>query len=293
MSQPSPFKAASLAVFAMACLSFNDAIMKHMGLDFPVGQRMFVRGIFAIGFLLLVFKLFTSLPRADDFKSTPSLLRGIFEVLATFCFLSALSLLPFAVAVTLAFSAPTLTTVLAATILKEKVGIWRWSAVLIGFAGVYVMSQPSADSTVIGVVLAMLASVFIASRDLSQRFIRKSIPVEAIAIMTAVVVTIAGALSWFWEDWQPTTMVMVSWMAINAVFMCSSYYFYTKAISLAELSFVSPFAYVSILVSALLGYLVWNEVPGQVVFIGAGLIILSGLVILWREKVVQDRRAKV
>ena len=289
MSHTSPFRAAALAIFAMVCLSINDAIMKHVGIDFPVGQKMFVRGIFATIILIVAFKVFTSLPDVRHYRSPASILRGVFEVLATFCFLSALNILPFAVAVTLAFSAPTLTTVLAATVLREKVGIWRWSAILIGFFGVYVMSQPGADIDFYGVGIAMAAAVFIAGRDLSQRFVADDCPVEAIALATAVVVTIAGAFSWFWESWNPVTMSMLAWMALNAIFMCSSYYFYAKAISIADLSFVSPFAYVSIIVSALLGYFFWQEVPPGIAFLGAGLIIFSGLVILWREKVVQDR----
>jgi hypothetical protein len=175
-------------VASMACFTLNDALVKLLSATLPIGQIMALRGLLVVVgmvVVLRVLKLRIALPERW------TMVRATLEVGVTFCFLTALSRIPLAEATTIFFAAPVIATGLAALVLGERVGPRRWSAVIAGFIGVFIAAGPrgSADPAVL---LAFLAAVLSALRDLATRRVPPETGSGTVALVTAGCVTLGG-----------------------------------------------------------------------------------------------------
>ena len=276
-------QAAAIMALGMTLISCNDAITKYMSQSLGIGQLLFFRGLVAMIILITIIKLIGQPVFTPLFFDRWNLIRGGCEVSTTLAFVTALSLLPLAVATTLIFTFPILLTFLAAMVLRETVGIQRWGAVLVGFIGVLFITRPGSQSWSWVFLLPLGAAFMSALRDLATRHINANLPSLHIALMTFSMVTIVGlAASPF--GWQDNDTVDFAWMALSASLLCGGFLCYIAAIRLGELSFVAPFNYTSIVVAMVLGFVIWRDVPNAGTLVGASLIVVSGIFILYREQ---------
>ena len=277
-------RAAFVVMFAMTMITTNDAIVKHLTQVFTVGQIMFLRGLlvcFVYGMLIAWRQqpLF-----ALGIWHRWYLLRALFELLATLFFLTGLSMLPIAIATTLGFTAPIFLAILAAVVLKEQVGLLRWAAVLAGFSGVLLISQPASGDFHWPIILPVICAIFVALRDLSVRFVPKELPASQIAFTNAWVVTIGGGLYAMFQGWGSAEWHWYFWfIAIGFAIFCG-YLGMIVGSRMGDLSFIAPFKYISILVALAYGYLVWGEVPDRHMLLGASIIVASGVVLVLEER---------
>ena len=135
-------RAIAFMAIAMSFLAANDAIMKMIGASMPVGQMMVVRGIGLCSFLAIGCWLGRQEVSLGSLVHKWSLMRGISEVSATYLFIYSLSKLPLATATTIVFCFPMLLTALSGPLFGERVGVWRWLAVVAGFIGVVLVTAP-------------------------------------------------------------------------------------------------------------------------------------------------------
>ena len=277
-------KAALLVVIAMAMITTNDAIVKHISQVFGIGQIMFIRGVLSCA----IFAALLSYRKQPVFHHHAlhrwNLTRGLMELLATFFFLTGLSLLPIATASTLGFSSPLFLALMASLILGERVGILRWTIILIGFAGVMMITNPFAESTNWAVIFPIICAVFVALRDLLIRLVPGDIPSLQIALTNAWIVTLGGGLYSLIEGWTFPPLHWYIWFAGLAVAICCGYLFNVMGTRLGELSFVGPFKYTSILLAFVYGYLIWGESPTLLMLAGAGIIVASGIYLIRHEQ---------
>ena len=281
-------KAALFVVIAMSMITTNDAIIKHITEVFNVGQIMFLRG----ALICVIFACVMRMRGQPVFQRRSlhrwSLFRALFELCATLFFLTGLSLLPIAVASTLGFSSPIFLALLAAVVLKEKVGLDRWLIILIGFAGVLLITNPFAAGASWAVIFPLVCAFFVALRDIAIRYVPNDLPSTQVAFTNAWVVMIGGGLYSIYQGWGEADLQWYLWFIALGVALYSGYLFLIIGSRLGELSFISPFKYVSILLALLYGYLIWEETPTLTMLAGASIIVISSIILLSSEK----RRAR-
>ena len=281
-------KAALFVVIGMMMITTNDAIIKHITEVFNVGQIMFLRG----ALICVIFAGVMRLRGQPVFQRRSlhrwSLFRALFELCATLFFLTGLSLLPIAVASTLGFSSPIFLALLAAVVLKEKVGLDRWFIILIGFGGVLLITNPFAAEASWAVIFPIVCAFFVALRDIAIRYVPNDLPSTQVAFTNAWVVMIGGGLYSIYQGWGEADLQWYLWFIALGIALYSGYLCLIIGSRIGELSFIGPFKYVSILLALLYGYLIWDETPTLTMLAGAVIIVISGIILLSSEK----RRAR-
>lgn len=282
-------RAILLMAAAMSFLAANDAVLKLIGASMPVGQMMVVRGVGLVIFLAIACKFARQEVTAQSLLHRWSISRGVAEVGATYLFISSITMLPIAVATTIVFCFPIFLTALSGPLFGERVGIWRWIAVFIGFLGVVVVTAPGTDAWQNTYLLPLGAALFVTMRDVSTRYVAPHISSGSVTMTTAIMVMIAGLAS-IPFGWAALTFHAVSWLTFCAVLIGISFFTYVLAIRTGELSLVAPVQYVVILWAVFFGWAIWGEAPGMREFAGGAMIIFSGLLILYRERVQHKRQ---
>ncbi len=277
-------KAALFVVIAMSMITTNDAIVKHITQVFNVGQIMFLRG----ALICIIFAGVMTLRRQPVFNRRSlhrwNLLRAMFELGATLAFLTGLSLLPIAVASTLGFASPIFLALLAATILKENVTLDRWIVILVGFGGVILITNPFSETASWAVIFPIICAFFVALRDIAIRYVPNDIPSSQVAFTNAWIVMLGGGIYSLYQGWGEADLQWYLWfIALGAVLYCG-YLFLIIGSRIGELSFISPFKYISILIAIIYGYLIWGDKPTLTMLAGASVIVVSGIMLLHTEK---------
>lgn len=259
-------------VLAMSMISSNDALIKSVSEVFSVSQILAVRGVMACVVFGALIKLSGRPLFPPLMLDRPNLLRGALEVATTLCFVTGLSLLPIATATTLVWTSPILLTVVGAVLLKERVAPSRWTAVLAGFAGVVLITQPFGAGFSAAMILPILAAFFLAIRDFVTRRIDPRLDSFTVTLTTLIMVTVCGSLL-SWLAWHPLEQAQVIKLAFSAVLLASGFYCMIEAVRIGDLSFVAPFAFTAVLMALLLGYFVWGDVPTPSMLAGVALIV--------------------
>lgn len=270
-----------------------DAIAKHLSLTQPVAQVVWGRYAFHMLFMVLIFRgrliglMATRRPGLQVFRS--SLL-----IATTFLFFSALSMIPLATGSAMMLFAPVVVTGLAVPILREHVSLGRVLCVLVGCTGALLIVRPGIDMSP-GVLLALGAAVLYASYQVTTRLLSHSDPPLTTLVYTSLVgVAVMSAAAPFY--WAPLGAVEWALLAVCGVFGGVSHFSLIKAFSAAPASVVAPFGYFSLIWSTTIGLLWFEELPSELTFAGAALIIassfLSGRIAAKREVDGTDDRAR-
>jgi drug/metabolite transporter (DMT)-like permease len=269
-------RAALFMAISMAGFTLNDALTKTVIGDMSAAQVMLVRGTFAtimIGLLAW---------HGGVLSSLSSLRRPLVAVL---CFLAALAQMPLANVSAILQALPLAVTMGAALFLHEPVGWRRWTAILVGFAGVMIIVRPGFEGFNSYSLLALLCVAFCALRDLVTRRIPEEIPSLAVSFATALFVTVVGGfLVVPYGGWTELTVTSTSMLLGAAILLIVGYQFIIMAMRVGDISFVAPFRYTALIWALLLGLLVFGEVPDFAMLLGAAIVVASGLYTLYRER---------
>ncbi len=264
-------------------LTINDAIQKLMTADFPTGQLLAVRAVF------MLFPIAFFIWRAGGLNALKivnyrgQVLRAVLVCTSSFLFVGALALMPLADAVAITFAGPLFVTALAPWLLKEFVGWRRWAAVLTGFAGVSVIINPSSSNALQWVALLPLGVALCgAIRDIATRHMHGTETTAGIMFYSTFAVIIVGFATAPYA-WVPISPAQYLLFAINGLVFGAAHYFLVEALRHAEASVVAPFKYVTLVWAILIGIALWGDLPDKRMFVGACLVIASGLYILHRE----------
>lgn len=297
-----PFKAIGLKLISALLFAFMSALVRQLGDVAPVGQMVFFRSAFAILPVVLVYAVRGELATAvRTSRPLGQLGRGLLSVGGMFTNFSALTRLPLADATAISFASPLITVALAAIILKERVRIYRWSAVVIGFAGVIVMLIPHLDIgryAVIGGAAAAAGSMFAvisafcnAGTVIQTRRLTQSETTSSIVFYFSLVCAIAGALTLPFAWHSPTPRELVALIALG-VLGGFAHILLTESYRYGTASLVAPFDYTSMLWALLLGYWLFGELPDTLVYVGASIVAAAGLFVIWRERQLGLQRAR-
>ena len=292
------FKLISALLFAAM-----SALVRQLGDVAPVGQMVFFRSAFAVLPVVVIYAFRGELSSAvRTSRPLGQLGRGLLSVGGMFTNFSALTRLPLADATAISFASPLITVALAAVILKERVRIYRWSAVLVGFAGVIVMLVPHFDvgyyaaagattAATIGSLLALISAFCNAGTVIQTRRLTQSETTPSIVFYFSLVCAIAGAVTLPFAWHTPTGSELVALIALG-VLGGIAHIFLTESYRFATASVVAPFDYTSMLWALMLGYWLFGELPSALVYVGGAIVAGAGLFVIWRERQIGLKRAR-
>lgn len=272
-----------LMCIGVALLSFNDAFAKTLTANYAPLQILFLRNLIALPFAVLIAlrmggtsALFSSRPKAH-------LLRGAMWILATVMFFTSFRYLPLAEATALLFVAPLFITALSALLFGEAVGKFRWTAILAGFAGVLIVVRPGSATFEAVSLLPIGAALLYAFMMLSARWLEARESVWTVLLyLTGTGALMSGLIVFL--VWKPVRIEDLWLFMAIAFFGTAGMTMMTQAFRSAPASVVAPLEYSALLWATGLGWLIWDEVPDQLTFLGAAIVIASGMVIIWRER---------
>ncbi|HYA06760.1 MAG TPA: DMT family transporter [Xanthobacteraceae bacterium] len=289
------FKAIGLKLVSALLFAVMSALVRKLGNIAPVGQMVFFRSAFAIVPVMVIYAVRGELASAV-YTGRPlgQLGRGLLSVFGMFTNFSALTRLPLADATAISFASPLFTVALAAVILKERVRVYRWSAVVVGFAGVIVMLIPQFDvghyaaagiaaTAAVGSVFALFSALSTAGTVIQTRRLVQSETTPSIVFYFSLVCAIAGALTLPFNWHSPTGAELAALIALG-VLGGLAHIFLTESYRFATASVVAPFDYSSMLWALILGYWMFGELPGVLVYVGGAIVAGAGLFVIWRER---------
>ncbi len=292
-----PLLGMSCAIGAFFMFAVMQVFAKLLSETHHVAEIAFYRNLIGtLPFLIWIFMMgrrdilvINSQPKTILFRS----ILGTISLIVTF---AAFAYLPMADTTAFLFTSSLMIPVLGIFFLGEKVGPYRWAAILIGFVGVLIMLRPSGEFHTLGVTLALTAACCHAVLQIILRKLGKSEKPETVTFYFVMIGTIAAALALPFVAVPPTLdeiplLLGVGLSGVIAQFLVSTAY------KNAEATIVTVFNYSGIIWATLFGWMIWNDWPAITIFIGGGVVIASNLFILWREgragKVTGDRiRAK-
>ena len=294
-----PLRGIIFKVMAVCLFMFMASFIKAASVEVPPGQAVFFRSFFALPVIL------GWLAMRGELRSgwkTPNPVghfwRGLLGTSAMGLGFTGLGLLPLPEVTAIGYAAPLLVVVFASMFLNEKVGVYRLSAVLVGMIGVLIVLSPRlsigaglSTGETLGAVVVLMGAVFAA---LAQVFVRKLVQTEGTAAIVFWFSITSAALAlcslpWGWV--MPSAGVAVMLIlagllgGLGQIFLTSSYRY-------ADASLVAPFDYASMILALIIGYFVFDEVPTGTMLLGAGIVILAGVLIIWRERVLGLQRAQ-
>lgn len=211
------------------------------------------------------------------------MVRGSFACGSQYLFIFGLSYLQLAEAAAAAYLGPIFMTALAPMMLSERVGIHRWTAVLLGFIGMLIMLRPSADGLAWAMLLPACAGIFGALRDIFTRKMRGSGHPVTVLLYSNIIIATVG-VPFLLLTWQPLGLPQIALLILSATLIGVAHLMHIQAFRMEEASVLAPFRYSGIIWSVLFGFLVWGQLPESQVVIGAIVVIGSGLYIFWREQ---------
>ena len=287
-------KLASALLFAVM-----SSLIRGFGDTIPVGQVVFFRSAFAIVPVVIIYaarrELMTAVRTGRPFGHVG---RGVISVFGMFVSFAALARLPLVDATAISFAAPLITVALAALILKERVRIYRWSAVAVGFVGVIVMLAPFLDAAhvaasgpAIGALLALAGAFCTAGTVIQTRRLTDSETTSAIVFYFSLFCTLAGLLTLPFA-WHPPTGIEFVELAAIGVLGGVSHILLTESYRFAPASLLAPFDYTAMVWAFVLGYAMFGEKPTPLVLLGAVIIAAAGLFVIWRERRLGIERAR-
>jgi S-adenosylmethionine uptake transporter len=303
-----PIAGISLCVLGLFLFSLQDVIIKSFSETYSVLQIVFTRSVVAMVPILIAVVLTSGWRGMLAYKPRLLLLKGSLGFLSYLTYYMAMAALPLVEVVTILFSAPIFVTVLSAILLKEPVGVRRWSAVFVGFLVIVIVVGPGGDFGHLAALLALLGAFIYACSILITRFIGpndrpwtitlysmlafligSSIASVLVFSLGGTVVTENPSLQFLLRPWVVPKIEDCLLMVFLGVNAAVGFYCLIKAYWVSRASVVAPFEYTYIIWAVLFGYLIWSEIPRATVVFGVAVLIACSLYTFRKE--LQLRRA--
>lgn len=273
----------ALFLLGVALMTVMDAVVKWLVEErIHVIQLLFVRTCIITSLLFAYYASRQKLSQLKPVRIKAQCIRGLIGFLAPFAFFLALKYLPLTAASVVFFSNIFLITLGSALFLKEKVGVYRWSAVAIGYIGVLIAIDPTADGELFGYLMVLLASVAFAFLFISGKKLSATETSESLVLFYNLGVGVV-ALIWLPGVWE--TLAVSDWLGILLVSILAVFgqYCMTHAFALAEASLLAPLNYTTLVLTLIFDWVLWQTVPSAQTLLGATIIILSSCLVIYRQ----------
>ncbi|QCK88124.1 DMT family transporter [Phreatobacter aquaticus] len=298
-----------LKLCSTVCFTCMSTLARIAGREAPVGEVVFCRSFFALIplFVMLAFRR----EIMDAFRATSyigHIKRGVLGSTGMFCGFVALTLLPLADSTAIGYAAPLMVVPLAAIFLGEKVRVYRWTAVGIGFVGVVVILWPhldlhalasASDAQSIGAMFSLASAVMAAFSTIQVRRLVAIETTASIVFYFMVLCAVLALVTWPLGYYVP---IMGRWMVpgpqlafilvMVGVFGGLGQIFLTMSYRHADTSLIAPFEYFSMIWAIIMGYFVFSDLPSAYVLTGGAIVVASGIFVIWREQKLGLERAR-
>ena len=269
-------------MFLSVCaFSLMDLVVKWSN-EYPLGEVLFFRGF--VGAIIYFFIIPKN--RIKNFYLTKRaglhFLRCLFGIIALLSIFTALRNLPLATVVSISFAAPIFTTLLSIFFLSEKVGIYRWLAVLIGFVGIIIIAQPGLNSLNLYYVYPLIFCLGMAYVAISIRQLSKTEPVWLISLYFSITITIVSLFT-IPFGWILPSLYDFLILSLLGIFGGLANLWLSQSYKYSEVTLVTPLKYLTLVFAIFFGFIIWDEIPSVKTLFGALLVIISSLIIFRRE----------
>ena len=263
--------------------SLMDASVKWLGATYPTAQIMFFRCSVALVPVLVIVAMRGGFGILRTSQKKLHLLRSILGVGAMGFAFYAFSLMPLAEAVSILHTAPLFMTALSVILLRETVGIRRWTAVILGFTGMLLVIRPGSGMLESGSLYMLLAAFLIGCTTIIIRHLGKLDDPVCITFYFTVTGLLASLLGLFIQDWQQPPLLDLGLLLMVGLLGGMAQYLMTLSYQHLAIGILAPLKYLSIVFSGGIAFLIWGEVPDLQSVFGICIIIFSGLYTLHRE----------
>jgi drug/metabolite transporter (DMT)-like permease len=272
-----------LAICAgLAFLTLNDAVAKLLTARHDPVQILFLRNLIATPMIAAAALALRGPAALRTRRLGLHALRGLIMLSAVWFYFGALSVLPLAQATALIFAAPIVITALSVPLLGERVGPWRWGAVLLGFVGVLIVVQPGGAAFQPASLLPLGAALGYAVFMISARWLGPEEGFLTTMLFVTLFPMLYAAPFALWL-WTPPRLEDLGLFAACALFGSLGITLIGQAFRIAPAAVVAPFEYTALVWATALGWAIWGDVPGGATVAGALVIVASGALIAWRE----------
>ena len=271
-----------LYMFVSICaFSVMDLIVKWSE-NYPVGEVLFFRGfcgMIPIFFLIPTERYFNFYKTNRPFLHFKRCVSGLVAIVAIFI---ALRKLPLATVVSITFAAPIFTTIMSILFLSEKVGLYRWLAVLVGFIGILIISEPGFSSLNLYYIYPIIFCLGLSYVAIAIKQLSSTEPVWLIGLYFSFSIMI---MSFFTlpQGWIMPNLKDLFLLCMVGILGGLANLWLTQSYKFAEVSLVTPLKYLALIFAIFFGYMFWDEMPTTKTLLGAALVIISSIIIFRRE----------
>ena len=275
-------------MFLSVCaFSIMDLIVKWSE-HYPLGEVLFFRGFFGLLFYFFIIPR----ERFKDFYYTKRaglhFLRCIFGLIALLAIFIALRNLPLATVVSISFAAPIFTTIFSIFFLSEKVGLFRWLAVLVGFIGIIIITEPGFSSLNIYYVYPIIFCLGLSYVAIAIRQLSTTEPVWLISLNFSAAITLVSIFTIPFGWIMPNIKDLVL-LSLIGIFGGVANLWLSQSYKFSEVSLVTPLKYLALVFAIIFGFFIWDEIPTFKTLLGALLVITSSVIIFRREIVLKKQ----
>lgn len=282
-------------MLAMLFFSLMDAVLKTLSAHYPPLQMACLRGLTALPLVLAWIQWRRGWGRLKNLRWSLHILRGVLGITMLSLFTRGVSELPLSATYTIFFISPLLITALAVPILKERVPRAHWWAIGVGFVGVVVAIRPSGHDLQAGFastagMAVMGAALCYAVAAVAGRLLSRSDSAESMILTMMVFMSMGGGLL-AWTGWKPVSLDHAGLLLALAVTGFLGQLTINEAFRSGQASAVAPFEYTALAWGLGLDWLIWQTLPGAHTWLGAAIIVGSGLYLVRREKRISEVHA--
>jgi len=283
--------------------SLQSVAIKWIGGNYSVLEIVTLRSLVALPLTLLFFHLEGGKRLPITKQSKLEFVRGVFLFFSYTTYMMGLAALPLGDVEAIRFSGPLMITILSVLMLGEKVELYRWLALVVGFMGILLIIKPGSANFNEGSIFILISVLFYALNAILTRRLQSTDSsatmayfstlvylacVLIVAPLTAAVGEIPGAhpsIAFLFHLWTMPTLLDLGIMCGLGIVWAAWMYFMTRAYSTAQASAVAPFEYASLPINVMWGFIIWREIPTLLTWAGACLTLLSGIFIMYRERI--------
>tara|TARA_B100000029_G_C17475527_1_gene923594 strand:- start:440 stop:1321 length:882 start_codon:yes stop_codon:yes gene_type:complete len=273
-------------MFISVCaFSLMDVIVKWSD-AYPIGQVLFFRGFFGIIpilFLIPKDRYLNFYKTSRPFLHFKRCLAGLIALISIFI---ALRNLPLATVVSISFAAPIFTTIFSIFLLNEKVGFYRWLAVLVGFIGIVVISEPGFSNLNLYYIYPIIFCLGLSYVAIAIRKLSSTEPVWLIGFFFSFSIMILSFFT-FYQNWIFPSFLDLFLLSMVGILGGLANLWLTQSYKFSEVSLVTPLKYLALVFAIMFGYFIWDEVPTMKTLVGALLVIISSFIIFRREMILK------
>lgn len=278
-----PLRGIAFMLVGVTALSVMDGVAKWLVAVLPILQLLALRSVLNLALLTPLVVHAGGLPALRTRRLGGHALRVTVAVGALLCFFEALRHLPLATCIAIGFAAPLFMTAVSVVLLRERVGVHRWSAIVAGFLGVLVIVPPDASGLLSWAgALMVVSSLLFGLSQVLVRWLARSETDAAILVYQNGGMLLAG-LAGLPFVWTPMSWVELGGIAAMSVALTTGQVFTVRSFRAAPVGVVAPFQYTELIWATLIGYAFWAELPEPHVWAGAAIVVVSGLYMIWRE----------